>query len=59
MPVSDTHYIGIKELNCNNIENTLLNFKQKEIDTIAHNARNWVIEYYSPKAQAQRIISYL
>ena len=56
MPVSSKHYIGIKQLTSLDIESTL---KDNELGSIAKAAREWVFEHYSPKVQAQRILSYL
>lgn len=59
MPVSGTHYFGIEKLKDNQLENVLANLKEEEIPQISVNARKWVFENYSPKAQAQRILSFL
>ncbi|MBX3165259.1 MAG: hypothetical protein KF900_12355 [Bacteroidetes bacterium] len=58
-PVNGVHYIGIDKLKDNQIEKQISSLNEDEIKNISSNARQWVFENYSPKAQAQRIINYL
>lgn len=59
MPVSGKHYIGIEKLKDHNFENYLTSLDEKDIKQISFDARNWVLENYSPKAQAQRVLDYV
>lgn len=59
MPISGKHFIGIKKLKDNNLDNLITQIDEKELCQISINAKAWVFENYSPKAQAQRILSYL
>jgi len=59
MPVSGKHYIGVGKLKGNKIENIISSLGEDEIKNISHNARKWVLENYSPKAQAQYILNFI
>ena len=59
MPESGKHYIGIQKLKDNNLESILKSLTSEDLSKISKNAREWVSENYSPKAQAQRILSYV
>ncbi len=56
MPKPNEHYIAISTLFAENVESQLLKLSEQNINTISINAREWVLNNYSPKAQAQRVI---
>lgn len=59
MPIADEHYIGIKTLSADTVDDSMERLTQDKIDRMSKNARAWVIEQYSPKAQAQRILDHI
>ena len=59
MPVSGIHYLGIEKLKDFNLENKMTKYSERELENISTNARRWVFENYSPRAQANRIVDYL
>jgi len=57
MPIEGQHYIGIKQLSCLKEETRLISLTGSKLIAISEAARNWVLEHYSPKAQAQYILN--
>lgn len=58
-PVEGKHYLGIKKLDVESFVNRLNSLSEEQILEIGLEGRNWVLEKYSPLAQAQRFLSYL
>ncbi len=58
MPVSGEHYIGIANLH-DDVESKIKILSDEQITQMSKNARQWVTDNYSPKAQANRILYYL
>ena len=59
MPKQGLHYLGIKKLKGNDMERTLSKLSSAKLEKIGNDGREWVTQHYSPKAQAQRILSTL
>ncbi len=59
MPVSGVHYIGIKKLKENGVENVFNKLEHSELDKIGNSGREWVKQHYTPIAQAQRVLNTL
>lgn len=59
MPISEREYIGIKDLKDNGLEETIKSLSSEKIAQISITGREWVYKHYSPKAQAERILTYL
>ncbi len=59
VPIDGKHYIGIKTLDANELEHSLKNLSFDELQKIGKNGREWCNKHYSPKAVANRVISYL
>lgn len=59
MPEKGKHYLGIEKLNAQSFVHDVNNLSVEELKTIGINGRKWVDENYSPKANANRILSYL
>lgn len=59
MPVANKHYIGIKQLSANGVEENMKHFSETELGKISQEARAWATDNYSPKAQAQRILGHV
>lgn len=59
MPVPNEHYIAIKSLSAESVEKDLSKLSEQNIKTISINARQWVLNNYSPKAQALRVLDQL
>lgn len=57
MPQPDEHYIGITTIDAKNVEDKISRMNENEIKTMSDKAREWVFKNYSPRAQAQRILS--
>lgn len=57
-PVNGVHYIGVKCLN-DDLESILVNLNDVQIQNIGNEGRKWVIDNYSPVAQANRLLNYL
>ena len=58
-PVSGTHYLGLKKFNFQDYIEEINSMNVNQIIQIGINGREWVREYYSPLAQANRILHYL
>ena len=57
MPINGVHYIGI---DLDNPERILKCLKDKnQLREIAENGKNWALQYYSPKAVANRFLNML
>lgn len=59
MPLSGKHFVGINKLKDINIEEEICKMTDEELIIMSKEARQWVFENYSPKAQAERILSLL
>lgn len=56
LPVSGEHYLGVKRLNADSLKKEINRLSPSEIFEISKKGRDFVIEHYSPKAQANRIL---
>lgn len=59
MPKSGEHYIGVKKLTASQQDDLLGTFDNDDLMAIGKQGKQWVLEHYSPKAQANRVLTYL
>lgn len=59
MPIEGEHYLGVKKFDFKDFAERLNNLTVEEILRIGANGREWVLQHYSPKAQALRLLNYL
>lgn len=57
MPQAGKHYLSIKAFDFNKFETVLNAMDLDEIREIGKTGKEWVLKYYSPKAQANRLIN--
>jgi hypothetical protein len=58
-PVAGEHYWSVKHFDFEKSAKDLLNLNVKEIQEISDKGRDWVLEYYTPKAQAERFLKHI
>ena len=58
-PIEGTHYLGIKDLNLESFVRKLQMTNDEDILQIGRNGRKFVVENYSPKATAERLLKYI
>jgi len=59
MPIAGKHYLGIQKLKDNQLEEVIAEMTPQQLKDISESGRKWVLKFYSPKAQAERILSFL
>lgn len=57
-PINGKHYVGVKDLT-EDLDGYLTKLSDQEIANIGKEGREWVLENYSPIAQASRLLKYL
>ncbi|MBV6644237.1 MAG: hypothetical protein KI790_02245 [Cyclobacteriaceae bacterium] len=55
-PVNYEHYIGVNFENLKNTQNFLLTQENAKLHEIGSQGRDWVLDHYSPKAVAKRLL---
>ena len=58
-PGHKQHYLGIQELDANNLAQDLTEFNEELIASIGQEGKRWVLDEYSPKAQATRVLNWI
>lgn len=58
-PIDEKHYLGIDKLTHDSFQKKLNKFSPEQIEQIGQEGRKWVLENYSPSAQALRMLKYL
>lgn len=58
-PINGLHYLGITDLKCAKVTETLHELTLEEIRLIGYNGKQWTSQHYSPAAQATRILNFL